>query len=315
MQRISKIRDILVNLDSSPIYICGHINPDQDSIGSCLSLALFLNAIGKKAFVLLNETDYEILDWKKDYTLIKSSILEKDYNFIALDLNEISRLGKYKSFFDDAKFRINIDHHQDNKYEADCTYSDTTVSATCEIIYKIIYNYDKTMLTKDICEYLYSGILNDTHCFCRRLSNNTLKISQELINKGIDYQNIIKKTFSQRTLYEYKALAKLINSIKYDTFHYVVIDKSDADFINLTHNQIVKKIAEDLRTIEGMDVFILLVKNKNTILGKCMSNISENANIIAGLFGGGGHKKEAGFTVSNIDVVDILSKIKTFLSK
>ena len=51
------------------------------------------------------------------------------------------------------------------------------MSSTCEIIYQIISSYSKKSLTKDICEYLYSGILNDTNCFSRRLSNKTLTIT------------------------------------------------------------------------------------------------------------------------------------------
>ena len=44
-----------------------------------------------------------------------------------------------------------------------------------------------------------------------------------------------------------------------------------------------------------------------------MSNISENANIIASLFGGGGHKKEAGFTIKNKDIQEMINEIKKYL--
>jgi nanoRNase/pAp phosphatase (c-di-AMP/oligoRNAs hydrolase) len=62
-----------------------------------------------------------------------------------------------------------------------------------------------------------------------------------------------------------------------------------------------------------MDVFIVLIKDNDTIVAKCMSNTSENADKIASLFGGGGHKKEAGFTVSNIEISTIIDKVKTYL--
>ena len=45
-----------------------------------------------------------------------------------------------------------------------------------------------------------------------------------------------------------------------------------------------------------------------------MSNISENANIIAELFGGGGHKKEAGFTVYDVTIEDILKTCKLYFA-
>lgn len=314
MKKIKQVKDILTNLDN-PIYIAGHVKPDQDSIGSCLALARFLNSIGKKAYVLLDDKDREIINWQNDYSLIVNKIHDNNFNFIALDLNEKKRLGKFEIYFDKALYTINIDHHQDNKHEANFTLSIPGISSTCEMIYSIIESYGKEHFSIPICESLYAGILNDTNCFTRRLSPQTLKITQKLINKGIDYPFIIKKTLKERTMYEFKALAKLINQIQYDGFHYAIIDMQDENFKELSHNQIVKKLAEDLRTIEGMDVFILLIKKNNIITSKCMSNSSENADKIASLFGGGGHKKEAGFTIENLSIDEIISKIKIFLNE
>lgn len=306
----SNIIDLLNNL---PIYICGHVKPDQDSICSSIALALFFKNLGKEAYVLLEDIDKDILDWKSDYSLITNKVSHKSYNFIALDVNETKRLGIYEKDFYNANHTINIDHHQNNKYEAQHTISDTNASSTCEIIYEIIQDYSKECLNKEICEYLYCGILNDTNCFSRRISDKTFMISQHLINSGINYIDIIKNTINKRTMYEYKALSTAINDITYDTFHYLVIDKNRPEYINLTHNQIVKKLAEDLRKIEDIDIFLVLIKEKNKITCKCMSNISENANIIAELFDGGGHKKEAGFTVYDKTIEEILSTCKSYL--
>lgn len=309
-----KIEDILLNLNS-PIYICGHIKPDQDSICSCLALANFLNYIGKESYVLLEEKDKDVLNWINNHSLIVSEIKEQKYNFIALDLNEKKRLGSFEKHFDNASYTINIDHHQDNKNEADFVYSLPGISSTCEIIYNILNNIDsKQLKNKEICEYLYSGILNDTNCFSRRLSKNTLRITQKLINSGINYQEIINKTLKEKSMYEFKALAKLVNEIKYDGFHYIVIDKEDENYNKLTHNQIVKKLAEDLRTIREIDILVVLIKDKNTIISKCMTKTSENADKIASLFGGGGHKKEAGFTVNDISINEIINRINVFLN-
>jgi phosphoesterase RecJ-like protein len=269
---------------------------------------------GKEAYVLLNKNDYEILNWREVPSYVKDNIDEENYYFFALDLNEKKRLGEYEKYFDSAKFTINIDHHENNKNEADFTISNTQASSTCELIYKIIYSNKKDYINLSISEYLYSGMLNDTNSFSRRLSKETLSIAQELINNGINYTYIIQKTIKERSMYEFKALAYAINEIEYDDFHYLVIDKSNPIYSKLTHNQIVKKLAEDLRVIDGIDIFIILIKNKDTIVSKCMANTSNNADKIASLFGGGGHKKEAGFTIQNTNVEEIISKIKKYIN-
>ena len=155
--------------------------------------------------------------------------------------------------------------------------------------------------------------MTDTGCFARRLSDNTLNIAQELINNGVDYERIIRETYSHRSLYELKALSSLVDSLQYDGFHYVIMDKSLDTFKDLTHNQVMKTIAEEMRKIEGIDVFLLFIKDGDMLTTKCMSNISKNANIIASLFGGGGHKGEAGFTTNKYTIEEIVATVKDFV--
>lgn len=304
------MKDVLLSVDT-PIYIAGHIIPDQDSICSSMALAYILKKYNKKVYVLIEDDDREILSWIGDYSFICSDIKESEYTFVALDVNDKKRLGKYNEGYINASVKINIDHHQGNEMDADYTYSSPGKSSTSEMIYELF----KGDIDLNIATYLYSGIMNDTNGFKRRISSSTLCIAQDLINMGVDYVNIIKKTLTNRSLYEFRALGKMVNDIKYDGFHYLVIDMKEECYKDLTFNQITKRIAEDLRTIEDIDVFILLIKYEGYIKSKCMTNISENANVIASLFDGGGHKKEAGFTVSNISIDEIINKIKSYLNE
>ncbi|MBQ9792820.1 MAG: DHH family phosphoesterase [Clostridia bacterium] len=312
MINYKNLNKLLINLPNNlPIYFAGHIKPDPDSICSCLALAEYLKNIGKNVKVLLNKKDESIIDWLNDNSLIVNQVTDNKYNFIALDVNEKSRLGEYEKDFDRAITKINIDHHQNNKYEANYTLSEPGKSSTCELIFNLIGK--KENLTLKICNCLYAGMMADTNCFTRRLSNKTLVIAQKLINFGINYVEIIKETFSKRSMYEFKAMAKLVDELKFEGFHYVIADKEKEEFKNLSHNSLVKVIAEELRKIDEIDIFLLLIKNGNTITVKTMSNKCEIADKIAGVFGGGGHKKEAGFTVEDMSVDQIILKTKEFL--
>ena len=314
-----QFKQFIKNL-TKPIYIAGHINPDQDSICSCLALARLLEKLGKTAFVLLEDYDNTILDARNNLEqavrLTVNDVTEKEYHFIALDLNDTFRLGRYKQYYNSAISTINIDHHQGNNTKADLVISQTDKSSTCEIIYNLITAYGSHYLDQDIAEYLYTGIMTDTSCFSRRISPKTMSIAQKLINMGVNYEKQIRATFSHRTLYELKALASLVENIKFDEcLHYLVIDKSLDQFANLTHNQITKTIAEELRKIEDIDIFLIFILENGHITAKSMSNITKNANLIAQQFGGGGHKGEAGFTVKDMSVNEILEKVKNYLKQ
>lgn len=299
---------------NTPIYIAGHINPDYDSICSCIVLYNLLKKQNKKAYILLEDQGQAVLPFTNQNIEIKTTIHEENYCFISLDLNEQKRLGSFEKFVAKAQVSFNIDHHQNNTYFSTYTLSRPKLSSTCEMIY-LVAKHEPNFLDKDNCSLLYCGMLNDTNGFTRRLTKSTLYIAQKFINKGIDYKQIIKSTFTVRTLEEVKATANLVNHIIFDGFHYVVVDKSKEEFKNLSYNSIVKRIAEDLRRISDFDTLVLFIKTDNKVQAKVMTNSSENANQIAEIFGGGGHKKEAGFTVFDEEISNMVLKIKNFLLK
>ena len=223
MLNFKTMREVLSSLNNFPIYIAGHIKPDQDSVCSCLALAKWLNKNGKNAKVLLNMADFQIINWQGGSDLITDKVVHEKYCFIALDVNEMKRLGEFYEDFKKAQLTINIDHHQGNDCEADYVFSRSELSSTCEIIYQITRPRNRDLLDVSFYELIYSGMMNDTNCFSRRLSKRTLAIAQKVINKGVDYSNIIKQTFSNRSLYQYKALAKIVNEMQFDGFYYSVI--------------------------------------------------------------------------------------------
>ena len=318
MFKTKKITNELLNIDNkTPIYICGHIKADQDSVCASIVLAEFLSYYGKQVYVLLSEKDNNILTWKPTSKFITNNVLHDKYVFVAIDINETYRLGKFEEDYYKAFKKFNIDHHQGNSTNADVILDVAGCSSTCEIIYTLIERHNKKLLTKDICEYLYAGIFTDTNGLSRRLSSKTLVIVQKLVNTGIDYARINRETLSLRTMYEFVALSHMVKEIvKEKYFHYLVVDKQREEYSKLSLNTITKKLAEDLRKIDEIDTFLVLILNTdNTIVAKTMTNTTALACDIAKLFGGGGHKKEAGFTIENITIEQIVNKTNDFLKR
>ena len=190
----------ILNKYNSFALFC-HISPDADALGSMNALRLTLKKMGKKAYAYCDGKIPHNIAFLKVPLEEKPTKIAKCDVCIMIDCNSLDRVGKFGEYFDAAKIKVNIDHHQDNKYEADHTLSIPGISSTCEIIYEIINSHSKEFFDKDTCDYLYAGMMNDTNCFTRRLSKKTMAIAQKLINFGADYTYIIKKTFSERTMY------------------------------------------------------------------------------------------------------------------
>ena len=112
MKMKMKISSKLLNLikQSNSFIIAGHINPEGDSIGSCLALALGLKKMGKKNICVVSKDPVpENLKFLPSSATIKHKPPHRAYDLAVLvDCNGIERTG-FESF--NAKKTAIIDHH------------------------------------------------------------------------------------------------------------------------------------------------------------------------------------------------------------
>ena len=145
-KNMQQFANYLLNIDC-PIYISGHINADYDSLCSSLTLAVALSKIGKKVKVLFDE-DAQILYSRADINGFDDLICtqldnnDKDYACVLCDMN-VSRRSNFESVFFNAKYKVNIDHHDNNKMLTDIKYVDANAGANCENILKLILQLEK----------------------------------------------------------------------------------------------------------------------------------------------------------------------------
>lgn len=311
-EEIKKVIEKIPN--NQPIIIAGHENADMDSIGASLSIAYFLEKLGKKDLtVLLAEKDMYKIRWFNQNKFLAQYTQKSNYVFIMVDLNRKERLSEFESYFDNASLTINIDHHESNKQEAKYILEDATISSTCEIIFNIFNQFD-CKLDKNIASLLYAGILTDTSGFSHRLTHKTLYIASKLLEYKIDYQYITKKTFLERTMPEIKALSKILDNIHYDIFHYVIMDRKDIIFRDLEYSLLFKKMVPILKNIEGIDVIGIFLIDDNKVFGEFKANADIDISKLAIQLGGGGHKKSAGFT-STLPLEKVLEISKDYIKK
>lgn len=315
MNSYEEIKNILVNIpEEQPIIISGHENADMDSIGASLALAHFLNDIGKKDVnVLISEKDMYKIMWFNNNKFISTNVEKENYVLIMVDVDRKQRLAEFESYFDKANIVINIDHHESNKKHAKYLLIDERISSTCEILFNLFSCFDKK-LNKEIASLLYAGILTDTTCFSHRLTAKTMKIISSLLEYEIDYQYITKKTYLERSMLEIYALSKILNSIKYDVFHYVVIDKKEPVFSSLEYSMLFKKMVPILKNIQEVKVLGIFLIDGDKVFGEFKSNIDIDVSVLARELGGGGHRKSAGFT-SSLSLEKILKISKKYIQE
>ena len=306
------LKNFIDNIDANkPVLVIGHEMADFDSIGSGYSLTLFLNKIGKNATFLLEEVDFPKLEVFEDNKFVQTSFEEKDYILFMMDMNNSGRMGKMKSYFDNAKIVVNIDHHEDNSFEADYVLSEPNRSATSEMLFDLFKLYNQP-LDKKIASLLYSGIITDTNGFTKAITGKTLRVVAELVECGINSEELARKTLKSKTIREMKALAKMIDLLQYDEYHYVEVDYNDSAFSGLDPYTIQKKILPQIVDISGIDNFVFYTELKGTIYCLMYSNNGTDVAALAKKFGGGGHKERSGFITDKFTLDEIKKGVKEY---
>lgn len=242
-QDISSIKTLL----SSPkkIIIVPHKNPDGDAIGSTLGLYHFLLKNNHSAQIIVPNDYPNFLKWiPGESTILKhDSDKENCDNLInnadiifTLDFNAFHRTGNMETVLTHSNaVKIMIDHHQEPDDYAKYTFSDVTMSSTCEMVYHFIDMLGETdSIDEDIATSLYVGIMTDTGSFrFRSTTSTTHRIIAKLIDKGADNNTIHNNVYDTNSYNRLQLLGCALSNLK-------VIPESRTAYITLSQNELSK---------------------------------------------------------------------------
>lgn len=297
------------------IGITGHVRPDGDCIGSCMGMYLYL----KKVFPS-TRIDVFLQEIPEVYTFIPATDIvntrfETDIEsydaFIVLDTGK-ERTDAAEAFFDKAKKKINIDHHISNKNgTGDINYIYPEASSVCELCYEVM---DPEIVDRDIAIALYTGMVTDTGVFkYSGTSPKTMEIAGKLISYGFEFDKLIDHVFFEKTYKQMKLLGRAILDSKLVLDGRVIVSVTDQNTMAEydAKSSDLEGIVSQLRLTSGVDCALYAHQlSDNEYKLSLRSGGAVNVAKVAETFGGGGHDRAAGITISgNID--EILSNVIT----
>jgi len=297
--------------------VASHIEPDGDAIGSQLAILMQLENLSKS--VSLYDTNpvpqkYRFLPrWQEIATQIPDSTANYD-SAIFLDVGNPRRALKIFDYVKSHNIPIlNIDHHISNSFYGNINYVDPTASSTCECLFDI-FKILEFKLTKQISECITTGIITDTGRFSFKNTRlKTFQICAELAGSGVNFHFLSQQIYNSRTVQSMHLLSYVLSTLK-------IVDS--IAFIKLTQQMLENTETNETDT-EGFVNYALMIKDIRAAVflrerkdGKVKGSIrsrhsSIDANKIASLFNGGGHKEAAGFRSSKtIEEIEIeLTKV------
>lgn len=309
-----ELEQLLQNADSAAIL--GHIRPDGDCIGSALGLYNYLKLKYPEMRVQVYlEKASEKFAYLQGYDQICHQPDERSYDLcICLDSADELRLGEFVCYLKNSRHSICLDHHITNMGYAQVNVVEQASSA-CEVLYN---QMDPAYIDKAVAECLYTGIIHDTGVFkYSSTTGRTMEIAGSLMEKGIDFGTIIDNSFYKKTYIQNQILGRaLLESITFMDGRCIfsAIRKKEMNFYGVGPSD-MDGIIDQLRLTEGVECALFLYETgpqeyKVSMRSQKLVDVSK----IAAFFGGGGHVRAAGCTMSG-SMHDVINNLAIHIAK
>lgn len=304
---------------ANSIVILTHENPDGDAIGSCLAMYMALQKMGKKVDVIVPELPRVFAFLPKANEMKASGTLDKPYDLaIALDAAAIKMLNGWASYFETAKVKVVIDHHSTNTMYGDINFVNPAAPACAQILIHII-EYFGVEIDKQIGTCILTGIITDTGGFqYQSTTSETFEFASELLKKGVNVSDIYKKVMNTKSRANFELRKRAIDRMEFlqdGKIAFTYITKQDEEETNAESGD-HEGIAEEGRSIEGVEVSIFIRETEKGFKASLRSNSYVNVSDVCIMFGGGGHFHAAGCTIAqSLEQVKekIINQVKMYL--
>ena len=182
------------------VLIVSHVDPDGDTIGSSLGLALALRTLGIQVVLACQDPVADEVAFLPGVDEYQRHATGGQEAVIAVDASDLRRMGDvYEPDTMGSLPLLVIDHHVTNAGFGLVNLIENT-SSTAEIVLKVIdalgVPVDETIAT---C--LLTGVVTDTQAF--RTSSTTpesLDVAQRMVRLGANLVDITNQTLNRRSL-------------------------------------------------------------------------------------------------------------------
>lgn len=288
--------------DARDIVLACHINPDGDTIGSMIALALALEQHGKATTLLSADGVPAILQFLPGAERVQRSTERRDFDLaIVLDAGDLARVGgAVAETVAAAPHLMDIDHHVTAGVFGDIRLLDDTAAATGEIVYDLIGALGAEM-TLPIAECLLCALLTDTGSFrYPNVTPRTMEIAAHLIRIGAVPNTIAEQVFENKPFAAQKLLGRALDSLQRSADGRIVwthVTQADFQAFDATDED-TEGIVNAVRSVRGADVALFLREMPSGRLRVSLrARDPFDVSRVAQAFGGGGHRLASGCTL------------------
>jgi phosphoesterase RecJ-like protein len=293
--------------DHDRFVVTSHDNPDGDAIGSLLAFHLALRSLGKDSVMVMGGTtplpeEYGFLGLEGHGLTRKAPPDASERVLVALDCAQENRIVD-ETLLEAAPLTVNIDHHHDNTRFGDIDLVVEDASSTGEILADVFAELD-IEITPEIADPLYTALVTDTGRF--QYSNTTpkaLRLAASLLEAGADASRIFVEVYETTPFTKLKLLARALDRATLLVGGRVVVSELvRSDFEEAGADEPSSEgVIDYLRSVDGAELVALVRELPSGAVAARKGSLRSrpdgvDVSEIARSFGGGGHRRAAGFS-------------------
>lgn len=296
----------LIN-QSHNILVLSHRKPDGDTLGSAGAWLVYLKEKNKQATGFCVDqipSNLKFLLPQLPYRHDKENLSLSDYDLvITVDCASESQTG-IETLIKEKLPRtiiVNIDHHYTNTNYGEVNLIRSEASSTAEIVYQLFKSNNVT-ISKDMTNCLLTGILTDTTYFSNAATTiESIRAASNLLNQGANIKQITNQVWRNKDINSLKLWGKIFDRLIFNQEYQIaiaIITQEDIAIANLPDDAL-EGISNFLTSIYEAKIILVLTQAGDNLIKGSLRTTDDKVDVakLAGQFGGGGHRKAAGFSL------------------
>lgn len=292
---------------ANKILLASHKNCG-DATGSVIATMLALRYLGKKTDMYLPSVvpdSFKFLPHTEQIITGKDKVDINNYDLLfCVDASDIY-MTELEEQWKNRKphlITINLDHHLTNPFYGDINVIDKEASATSVMLYEW-FKIAGIPVSKAMANCLLTGIFTDTGTFSNPGTTSlSLRASADMLIRGANPTKILDKMVNNKSLNDLKLWGKALERINVDEeigIVSTVITIRDLKELEVGPDAL-EGIANFLNEISGYKAALVLKEQEDGTVKGSLRTTRDDVDVaeLAKQFGGGGHKKAAGFSIA-----------------
>jgi bifunctional oligoribonuclease and PAP phosphatase NrnA len=295
---------LLAVLAGQKVAVIGHARPDGDCIGSQVALARVLAARGATCVcVNADPVPRRLAFAAKGTTFIRTDealLLPPDTASVFVDCADHARAGeRLKARFSSPAGAI--DHHLSNGGFAAINIVDNRSAASCEMLAGLFID-SGLPIDAPTAMALFTGIVTDTGQFrFNSTSQRSFVLAGELVSRGASPAEAGYELFERESAGKLKLLQNFLATLSMECGGRVCVGTLAPGVFEATGTtaEDTEGLVDFARCVDGVDIGVLLEERPD---GGVKASLRAKdpicrLDLVAGLFGGGGHACAAGLNL------------------